>query len=773
MCENTVGVLLTVLASSGMWCEAMLLAAEGPAEDAKRVRSFQVELPNQENNVIRQSWPGIGCWFWAKPEFEPEGYKRFVDLQYRHSAFRLLTTSIRFPVEVTDPKVHDQIKLAAAYAREHDMAIVMDLDVRLARKAFMDKYPDELQEILRLREVELKDAGEVSFTIESIGFGDHYTFAAPPYHPVSGRLVRVYSYTGSAQGLDPDSVQDITPRCKAVEATAKGVKVLIPCGEKDKGRTACVMAAFSLFTPDVFAPHLAEFERDILRQYADVALAGACKDEWGFPGSFAPRTDDLWFSRFMAQAYAERRPGHDLARDMLPMHRKEKSHEKERQAAINHYLEMSWQRNGELETSYYKAIKEVFGTAAMAATHPTWFPFPNDKEIRKNGLDWWVCRRDLAQTDESTPFCVRTALAKKWHSPLWYNMYYDRTIASYEKDIWRHALGGGRMNFHPLYPHPEGGATSLLHGGLLRADCRIRLLNYISTAPIDCPVAVIFGHPCALNWAGPAFADVGIGLTDALWQAGFYADLIPSDEIPSGHLRVGEDGSIQYGPQRYAAAVLYHPEFERPPMAEFFRKAAQGKTALCRVGDWRTDFEGHAFDGNAALPPETRAFGDAGACAQYVIQHLRASGVEPQTPSERHASAGFAASAMPKGSGQCRLLDGTRILASGEKEVSGDPIQRTITVNGREVTFDAVGVAAVRLGKDGKLEAMAAGGLKLFKGGEVTIELTDRADVALWRDKDGRWQGVLQGYDGPVPEALAKVTRLWTRLSLPVRLEAP
>ena len=88
------------------------------------------------------------------------------------------------------------------------------------------------------------------------------------------------------------------------------------------------MAALTLFTPAVFAPHLAEFERGILTQYADVPLAGACKDEWGFPGRFTIRTDDLWFSRFMADAYATRRPGHDLVRDLLLMAKGERGRER-------------------------------------------------------------------------------------------------------------------------------------------------------------------------------------------------------------------------------------------------------------------------------------------------------------------------------------------------------------------------------------------------------------------------------------------------------------
>jgi hypothetical protein len=741
------------------------------AEEPAARRSLQVELPGQEHNAIKTSWPAIGCWFWTAEEFQPEGYKRFLDLYEKHAAFRLLTTSIRYPVEVTDPKVHDQIKAAAQYARKHDMAIVMDLDVRLARQAFQNRYPDELQEIVRLREVALAEAGEASLAIEPINLGDHYTFRARGYDSVSARVLRVYSFVAGAQGVEPNTVQDITGRCKVVQADAKGVRVTIPCTVEDRGRTACVLAAFTLFTPDVFAPHLIEFERNILRQYADVPLAGACKDEWGFPGRFGPREDDLYFSRSMSEAYAKRRPGRALDRDLLLMWKGERGRDADRAAAINHYMEMNWQRNGELETAFYHAIKEVFGREAMSATHPTWYPFPNREEAFKNGLDWWVATRDLAQTDEATPFCVRTALAKKWHSPLWYNMYYDGSIKAYEEDLWRHALGGGRLNFHPLWPHPwDKLTTSLLSGKLLAADCRVRLLNYISTAPIDCPVAVIFGHPSALNWSAPGFADAGLAVANGLWAEGFYADLIPSSEITAGNLAIAADGSLQYGLQRYTAAVLYHPQYERPAVAEFFRKAAaSGKTTLFRVGNWTIDFEGGAFDAAVALPPQMK-FGETAAAVEQTIAQLKAAGVEPQTPCTMRGATGFPASMMPKPSGQCRLLDGTVILASGENDVMGDPIQKTIKVNGHDVAFDAVGVAAVRLDKDGKLEAMAAGALKSFKVGDMSIELPKRVDLALWRDAKGQWHGVLQDWTGPVPAALSAITADWLRLSVPTPL---
>jgi hypothetical protein len=77
----------------------------------------------------------------------------------------------------------------------------------------------------------------------------------------------------------------------------------------------------------------------------------------------------------------------------------------------------------------------------------------------------------------------------------------------------------------------------------------------------------------------------------------------------------------------------------------------------------------------------------------------------------------------------------------------------------------------VRLDKDGKLEALAAGGLKRFAVGKTKIELPQRIDVALWKDEKGVWKGVLQDYHGPVPEALQNMCREWLRLDVPAELK--
>ena len=732
-------------------------------------RSLRVELPNQEHNAIKTSWPGIGCWFWTAEEFKPESYKRFLDQHAKYSAFQLLTTSIRYPADVTDPKVHNQIKAAAEYAQDLGLGLVVELSPIFARSAFAEKYPAELQGLLRLRDVALKDTGEVSLSVEPVSADNFGYYGVASFGSISRRLVRAYSYVSGLEGID--SVRDITDRCKVDSADTRGIKLTIQCEAQDKGRIVCVMAMLHLFTPDIFAPHLPDFELQVLQQYADVPLAGVCQDEWGFnPAYVVSPPNNLCYSKFMEEEYVRRRPGHDLLRDILLICKGEKGRIGERAAAMNHYMEMYLQRNVEIEARFYQSTKKVFGKDALVGTHPTWQPELNAMEVYRNGVHWWGVPRDLAQTDESIPYCVRTALAKKWHSPLCYNMYYAPTTKPYEEELWRDALTGGRINFHPLFPDQMNNLSSNLlpvAGKLLRADCRVRLLNYISTAPIDCPVAVVFSHPNVTNWHSPNFGDAGVSVCDRLWQDGYYADLIPSSEIAAGALKLSEDGHIQYGDQKYAAVVFYQPQYERPMIGEFFCKASDaGKTKLFRIGDWTMDFEGNTVDTQKALPKDMIAADEAG-CVQDILTQLKESGVSPHTPCTMRSSGGFPASMMPEPSGQCRLLDGTVILASGEKDVLGDPIRKTIKVGVYEVSFDAVGVAAVRLASNGKLEALAAGALKSFYGGGLAIELPEPVDIALWRDKKGRWQGIIQGWEGPIPPSLSAITKNWQRLAVP------
>ena len=117
------------------------------------------------------------------------------------------------------------------------------------------------------------------------------------------------------------------------------------------------------------------------------------------------------------------------------------------------------------------------------------------------------------------------------------------------------------------------------------------------------------------------------------------------------------------------------------------------------------------------------------------------------------------------------MLDGTHVVVAGGKDAAGDPIQQTIRIGAHTVTVDAIGVVGVRLDRHGQVEAFAAGGLRRLDAGDLKIELPERLDVALFRNDQGRFRGVLQDCPGPVPAPLAKLTEDWLRLSVPVPLE--
>jgi hypothetical protein len=707
--------------------------------------------------------PEIGAWFWqSQVELAPEGYRKFIDLVAEHSPYTLLTTSQRIPREITEPEMHDLYKAGVAYAHQKGLRVALDLDIRLAREAFRKAYPEEMQEVLRIKEADVPETG-AEITLAKIENSDHMTWGSKAaYVSLAGKLVSVYAYTRDKDGIDPASVQDITAECKAKEESSTRVVVSIPGGKDLAGRKVAAMATFTLFCADVFAPHLIEFQRSIYKMYADIPLDGAMKDEWGFPTGPGHVGNDFYVSKYRAEAYAKRTGGHNLLADCFLMFAEQRGKKSERQAAINHFQEMNWQRNSEIEEAFYRDAKETFGPAAFVGTHATWHPALNIPELNKNGWDWWAARRDYGQSDETTPYPARTSLARKWGGAVWYNQWYStqKDIVSYTRELWKNAISGGRINYHPLFPHksadPLGGAAALLEGGLMQGECRVRLLNFVTRAQLDCPVAIVFGHAAAMNWAGPAFMDNGVNLAQQFWNAGFPADLIPSSEIRSGAVSVTGDGFVQYGAakHKYKALILHQPEFERPETAEFWKKAASGgKTALYRNGNWTADFDAKPFDGNALLRREN----EEPASVQNVTEKLKAAGVEP--------SHEWNAKDL---TGRCRLTDGTEIIvAASAEQPAGVVISKTLKIGRQEVTFECIGLAAVRFNAAGELQAIAAGALKSFKAAALSIELHQPADIALWRDEKGNWRGVLQGHKGEVPEPLLSITKDWLRLSVP------
>ncbi len=661
--------------------------------------------------------PEIYAWFWTEREFQPEGYRAFVDMIAERSNFGLLTTSSRVPSrEMTDPATHDQVKRAVEYAHSRGLKVALDLDVRLARGTFRKLYPDQQQWMLRIVEVPEK---QTEVVVRPMVLNDHMTASDGSYEILGGKLLGVFR-RGAADALV--AVETV----RAAVESASEVRVKLPAGTG-----YIVAAAFEHRTPDVFAPAFIEFQRSIYEQYRDIPLDGAMKDEWGFPPVYGagPRGGDFWYSRAFAEAW-RKAGGADMLRDCVLMYTGVGGTHKARIAAANRYERLLLERNAEIERAYYDDTKRIFGAQAFAGTHATWGIMPSGDAF-KNGYDWWWAKRDYGQTDEDFPIPLRTSLAKKMGGAVWFNQYYNQDVEPYAKEVWRAARAGGRVNFHPLYPSSldrDTAAVRLLTSPALKAENRIRLLNYVSQAPRDCPVAVMFGHAAAANWLGPRFGDLGVDFADAMWGEGFPADIIPSTEIES--LAFDKDGYLRYGAQRYRALVFLNTEYEPPATFDFLRRAARSRTIT-----FLRDTTGAGVVPGAGLDPTP----------ERVATFLRGSHTPHDNPPDL-----------------ARLTDGTCILARGEHNPSGDEIDETFYCGATKVHVRATGVFAIRM-KGSELVALAGSDVRLVDAGAMHLEFTRPVDFALWRDAQGSLHGVVQGAT-PVPDRLLQLTNDWSRL---------
>lgn len=736
--------------------------------------AFALESGKEALRPASREWPPvIGAWFWSEETLAPDGFKPFLDEVAAHSPYTLLSTACR-RAEVVEPRMHDQMAKAVRYANSLGLKIALEVDIRLARQAFRAKYPDEQQEELVLKMVEFPKDSSAEVVFQGNDTSDHMNGSLPNYECLATRLVRVFSFVKGPHGIDPATVKDITG--DGVIATADGRRKLTVRVPAQPGRVACVIASHTCLTPDVFAPHFLAYQRGIIKQYADVPLAGIMKDEWGFPPDHTgnPNHDRYWYSRPMGEVYARLSDGRDLVRDALLMFAGEQGRTDERQAAVNRYRKLCRERNVEIEDAFYRVGKETFGEDAFIVTHSTWIPYPGAQEFRKNGLSWWDATRDIGQSDETTPYPCRTALAKRWGFPLWYNQYYAKETEPYVGELWAGALSGGRLNVHPLYPRPDLKAgecdRGLMRSGLMAGTTRLRMLDFISQAPLECPVAVVFGHACAMNWTQPSYDNVGLGIASALCAKGYPADLIPSSLVASKALKLDAEGYVCLGPQRYTAVVLYQPEFGDEMELAFFSRAAAGKSALFMVGGWTKDFEARPLDAMTRLGAKVRTGADDNACAEAVMRLLGDAGVarvtEWSSNAKRWGHTGGAL-ATPPVDGHSVLIDGTYVRVAGSKAPAGDPISETFTWQGHPVTVDAVGVVAIRFAPDGKVAAFAAGGLKRLKTDGLEIALSEGIDLAFRTEPDGRRRGVVQGLSGDVPKALQTITADWQRLAAP------
>ena len=671
-------------------------------------------------------------WAWSTGSPGSEGYKASLDMIADQSNFGFLTT--KSPSEVTSPEANAHVKRVVEYVHSRGIRLAVDLDVRRARLAFHNQHPGQQQWMLRIRSFPSSGSGPIRAEIASAELRDH----TGQYHLLSGRLMRVWRVTNSRKGL-PSGLEELKEGFRVVEESRQRVTVEINAGAEE----VIVAAAFEYRTPDVFSPALIPFQTQILEQYRDTGMDGAMKDEWGFPPVYnqGAKEGDFWYSENIAAAYAKA-GGDEFVRDCVLMTLGIGGARERRLTAVNRYMRLILTENSRIEESFYRETKRLFGPGAFVVVHATWGNLPYGDAF-KNGYSWWQATRDYGQTDEQWPLPVRTSLAKKMGGPVWYNQFHERRYPEpIYWEIWRNARAGGRVNFlTPLWLLKDKAA--------MRAESRVRLLNYISHAPLDCPVAVVFGHAAALNWVGPHFGDLGVDFAEELWAKGVRADVIPSTEIETGALKIGPDGQVSFGAQKYQAMVFVNPEYEPDSTFDFLKKVGRSKTRLFIRGGRTLTFDGKPRAEKEMIVDSAGADPTPARVAQFFVKGHFAP------------MAAWRVEVSPLAD-QSRLTDGTCFLARGERDPAGDPFEETFYCDSFRVRAKATGVFGIKLSPKGDLESLAASELRFVEAGNLRLELNEPVDLALWRE-NGRLRGVIQGASKP-PAALLELTSDWTVL---------
>jgi len=680
-------------------------------------------------------YPHIIYWKWNDEEWEGKFREGIEDI-IRRSPFDLIYISLVWcKRRLLDDESLLKIKEAADILHKAGRGLMLDIDVRQERWEFARRYPHSLLGLVKTEVIELDSKGRGSVVSKCGGTGDHYG----DYPVVDSRLLCALAFAGEDGWYRKDTLRDITSECRVVDRRPGEIKVDIDAGNAGKMRAWIAFLHYFEY-PDLFSPHLLPFLEELLDKYRDVPLDGAAMDEFGFiphPGyDFSSAWRSPWYSENMAKAY-ESFCGRNLLLDIFMNQFAPEGEAGEQVKAIEYYYEFIRGRVVEIENWFYEEVKRRWGREAFVGVHPTWFAIHKSDcacEIWKNGFDWWEAKRDFAQTDEICIYPIRAALAHKWDSPVWYNMWYSMgklDVESFWEEAWENLRYGGRM--HTLGYAAEREARNVLElkkAGFLESvakiEERISYIDMVQEKAVKTYLLVVFGYPAAVNWLengleeGRWFMDRGVihdafALANALWEKGFLCDLVPSYEIDNGSLR-REGGRLIYGEAEFDTLIFLYPQFSKRETLAFLKKFAESGGRLLLVGDCSMDFEGEDVGEDfARLKEKTFKYFDNMPSFEEIEKVLCEIGVE-RAPSKDGA----------------RLLDGSFVCAVRGRVPAGTPLRVDVQIDGVRIQAECEDLFLIRLSGGGRIEKLAAPALRMLEiDGKRVYEKGKGEDIVI------------------------------------------
>lgn len=482
-----------------------------------------------------------------------------------------------------DPTRNYYMGECARLLHEKGRKVIFERCPRTEGLAFLKKYPTECCYLVKLCPIPLDKDGNGKIQID---FDPVYHYTAVFNQDGEHELLKTWAFksVGDDTFLD-GSLAEITSVSSSISAEEKKIIISVS-GAPEKCDKAVVAVAFKQPIPDLASDKLPSFYEELMVFAKAAKLDGAMSDEWGYdvilhintPNPYDDNTlsmEHLPYSQNFDRFFKER-TGYGLLENFLFLEYAPEGNTDKRKKTINDFLHAYRALMAKNDEDMYDLTKKYLGKDSFFGVHPTWWGSVDklNFEFYKNGFYWWQAKRDIAQTDETVIIPIRTALAHKFKSEYWYNMWYSmgtRDIKTYFTETYQNMLFGGKTHYLGYECPNESVVLAFKPQGLMEqieeVDVNARMLDGVLSQP-DSRVLVLFGFDAVGNWAEATTAlppwtpknkrlDYVLNTTHELFNE-YLCDLVPTDEIDNGSLKLN-CGKPVYGNQEYDAVVFLYP----------------------------------------------------------------------------------------------------------------------------------------------------------------------------------------------------------------------
>ena len=479
---------------------------------------------------------------------------------------------------LSSDKTVSTLKKCAEYLKKHDVGIICDVD-----------FTREGEYITNNK---LQKSGYVKFFTAVLDNDGKAEIAAKD----ADKLINCFAVT-----LNTDKKVFKNPTDISKYASLENGNLIIRAAKEFANcDVICYLYKHRNGYPDLFSQEYIDGTVKLFETIKDVPLSGAATDELGLgidiEAEFKTDPKEIksidyldinkvnffaeWFpySCGMRKRYFEKYNS-DLDTDLLYFWHTEENNFEKSIRIVNQYFENTRTRMAEVEENIYNLTKEYMGDDAFVGAHTTWWgdELDNNFDAYHNGLDWWVTKRDYAQTDELVIIPLRLGIARKCKQNLWYNMWYSmRTmdIKSYYKETYYNAIYCGRTHHLGYECSEKGIVLELKQPGYMEEidemEEKIKKLNNVQNSRPDSKVLVVFGYEAATNHY---ISDPGVmrierrgtvmhnilKTTKEIFAEGYLCELIPSTEIETDNFSVRNSKAVYCG-HEYDAVVFLYPE---------------------------------------------------------------------------------------------------------------------------------------------------------------------------------------------------------------------